>query len=156
LLEQDSQNALLWYGSSLVSYRKGDYAWAIECSKRCAQIMPGFYDCYYALVASYDDQKGDLEEAVDYVKALIQAHPDSPGPYSALGNVKRLQKKWDEAFQAYFTGLEKARKIEDLESELGLLSGISFSYRDSYNYQEAIEFLEQSLKIRRELGYEEY
>jgi CHAT domain-containing protein/uncharacterized protein HemY len=155
LLEHDGQNPLVWYGLGWASYKKQNCREAIAYSKRCIETRPGLIGCYDMFVGCGLDQKEEIEDLIQYLTEIISTNPGNPGPHYGLGRLYIVfQGNQEAGLQAYLTGLERARKIKDRETEVMFLEALGTTYSDLYKYQNAIECFEDSVRIAQDLGYE--
>ncbi|MBI1747114.1 MAG: tetratricopeptide repeat protein [Acidobacteria bacterium] len=158
LLEQDGQNGLCFYGLGKAYDARKDYHPAREQYKKCIELAPDWYGCYWAMVQSFLDEHNrggvvNWVEAVDYFKKRGGEHPDNPALYLALGMSYQTQGHLLEALRVYEIGLEKATKNQDVELQYRLVWGLGWT-NQGHDNTKSLERFEQALRLVEAMGDE--
>src|SRR5262245_44884361 len=77
-------------------WRSGDTAAARREFERALKLAPAHPGARYAL-CGLDALQGDFAGADRRLNELLREHPDHVEAWNALGNVMKLQRRWEEA-----------------------------------------------------------
>ncbi len=73
----------------------------------------------YALLGEIRNDLGDREGATSYFSLAAETDPESPNPWSALGDLAREDQRWEDALRCYREALARGPKAADVQVQLG-------------------------------------
>jgi len=113
---------------------------ARQCYARVVTVEANQPHARYAL-GLLDGQAGDYAAAAEHLNRLLSAHPDHVEAWNALGNVYKLQRKWDGAITCY-------RRAVALNPQLAsALSNLGTCLRNQGRGHDAIDYLARAAEL---------
>jgi tetratricopeptide (TPR) repeat protein len=73
----------------------------------------------YALLGEIRHDLGDRAGATAYFTRAAETDPESPNPWSALGDLAREDERWDDALRCYREALARDPEAADIQVQLG-------------------------------------
>lgn len=73
----------------------------------------------YSLLGEIRHDLGDREGATSYFSLAAETDPESPNPWSALGDLAREDQRWDDALRCYREALARDPEAADVKVQLG-------------------------------------
>jgi len=121
-------------------WRSGDRARARGEFERALGLVPGHAGARYAL-SVLDALEGDYAGAAWRLSALLREHPDHVDAWNALGNVNKLERRWEDAAACYRRAIELAPQLATALSNLGIC------LRNSGREAEALDHLTRAAAL---------
>ena len=148
--QQTAYGAYLLGRLKLANRKNDDAEAAIELFKEAIRIDPDYALAYVGLAESYDVYRGmgsmPEGEALEVMDSLVNTAlslDDSLGEaYTALGNVRGRQRRWDEAEAAYHRALELSPNYPPLYSQYG-----TFLYFVRQNKEASAQMQKKALEL---------
>ena len=112
--------AYAWHNKALAESQMGNYRAAIDSYKRAVGVAPQYYYLPYNLGALYQSLNRLREAEVQYKKAAATA-PDRGEPDNALGTIRAIQGKREEARRLFERALQKDPSLEIARRNLAAL-----------------------------------
>jgi len=107
------------------------------------ELQPDYYTA--SALAYVEEQKENLEEAIERNKESIKLKTEYLYPYYNLGHVYMTQEKYEDAIDILKQGRELAI---DLDVHFPLLqNNLGYSYSQLKNYDEAIEMFSEAILL---------
>jgi tetratricopeptide (TPR) repeat protein len=91
---------------------------ARQCYTRVIAFEANHPDARYAL-GVLEGQAGNYVAATEHLNELLSAHPEHVHAWNALGNVNKLQRKWEGAIACYRRAVELDPRLASALSNLG-------------------------------------
>ena len=73
----------------------------------------------YAMLGEIRRDLGDRDGAVSYFSLAAETDPESPNPWTALGDLAREDKRWDDALRCYREALARDTEAADVQVQMG-------------------------------------
>jgi protein O-GlcNAc transferase len=73
----------------------------------------------YAMLGEIRRDLGDRDGAVSYFSLATETDPESANPWSALGDLAREDKRWEDALRCYREALARDTEAADIQVQLG-------------------------------------
>ncbi len=142
-LKQLWQNNIIWFllvwiltvlifQFSLLIFGVGVLAWVMLLYL----TAPGVFWTYYTSI------KFNKQNSEHYLLKAISYQPAIPGPYISLGVIFARSKRWAEAVKVF----EEAFRLSNKRSGKDVQIMLAISYRESGNYQRALELMTELLE----------
>lgn len=106
---------------------------------------------HYALGYVYGLQS-QWEKGLESLDKAMELSPDLLIAYLSKGNIYRYTGRFQDCLRVSRAGLDLAKRNNDLEYKRLFLGNIGIVYRNLGKPRNALEYLEQALKIDREIG----
>ncbi len=140
-------NAVLHNDLGLALMQMERYAEALVYLREAARLDPGNLDIRYSLASTYRD-RGMLNEAASEYKKIIQARQDYPNLYNDLGDIYTLQKKNEEALEAYQKEIDYSRRrLAANPDDPAILSNLAYALNGLGEHNKAKEIIEKVLAL---------
>jgi tetratricopeptide (TPR) repeat protein len=121
-------------------WRSGDRDAARACYVRALALEPANTVARYTL-AVLDAQDGEYAAATARLNGVLQDRPDHAPAWNALGNINKLQRRWQEAATCY-------RRAAELDPGLAAaLSNLGICLRNQGREVEAIDYLARAATL---------
>ena len=73
----------------------------------------------YAMIGEIRRDLGDRDGAVSYFSLAAETDPEAPNPWTALGDLAREDKRWEDALRCYREALARDTEAADVQVQLG-------------------------------------
>jgi tetratricopeptide (TPR) repeat protein len=154
-LRPDHGDAILLTGQLLE--RAGQYALADEVYDSMTSDSPQYLGAQLGK-ANALARSGEVEAAIESLRALVQERPESVLVYSALGDLLRREERFSEAEQAYSTALGLLDTVEERHWVLIYTRAITLERMGEWEraepeFRHALEFVPDEPQVLNYLGY---
>lgn len=154
-LRPDHGDAILLTGQLLE--RAGQYALADDVYDSMSSDSPQYLGAQLGK-ANALARSGEIEAAIESLRALVQERPESVLVYSALGDLLRREEQFAEAEQAYSTALGLLETVEDRHWVLIYTRAIALERMGEWEraepeFRRALEFVPDEPQVLNYLGY---
>lgn len=129
--------------------KAGDYQRAIQAGQRAVNMFPNNFYANLCLGAGYY-RVGELKLAVDYLKKAESLTSDKgwlSATYNLLGRTLYRMGDLDNALYYHNKHLALSRELGEREGEAVALNNIAMIYKDKGDYDKALEYFQQALKL---------
>ncbi len=113
---------------------------AKQCYARALAIDASNPHARYALAVTAG-QAGEYAAASEHLRELLSTHPEHAGGWNALGNINKLQRRWEDAVACYRRAVGSDPQLASALSNLGMC------LRNQGRAIEAMEYLERALAL---------
>lgn len=146
-LALDYNNAVLHNDLGLALMQMERYAEALVYLKEAIRLDPGNLDIRYSLASTYRD-RGMLNESISEYKKIIQVRQDYPNLYNDLGDIYILQKKKEEALEAYQKEIDYSRRrLSANPDDPAILNNLAYAINGLGEHNKAKEIIGKVLAL---------
>lgn len=96
---------------------------------------------------------GNYEYSIDYLKKVINKHPNNPFFWKLMGDIYYEQEMNEESLECYQKALKQLKVSNIDDFTIDLYNGIAAVHYELENFQEAVKNYKKSLKLSPEDSY---
>ncbi|MBI4848903.1 MAG: tetratricopeptide repeat protein [Nitrospirae bacterium] len=116
---------------------------------------------YYEAKKYYDEgillyNKGQIEDAIQYMRKAINLYPDAAGVYMDIGAMYFLLNKFEETIKHETIALHLYKKLSNKDGEALAQFWLGRSYAVTGQHEKAVDFFKESIKLKPDFADANY